>query len=608
MGDGHCGGKVRSDDTAAASAVSWGRLPAAHRRLAHDALPAFRELQAALHSGGVTAPVLQRYAQTISDLLVLDQDTLLAPEAAIWDLLQVALLHTQAGGGVATESLIWLLARHEGALSPGVPLGLAAEELALSEAAVPEAQPGFWETVQRLAALGRAEEAGELLGRHTLWRRAVEAAGDRAVLAQVAVLEAVLALLRSTPRLRLPGAPAVGGGRAHDEPGGFQEARQVWLCGVVAARADERRWGACGDAALAAGARGLLGVLAGDGRALDAATQGWLELLAARLLHKHPTAPLLPDAPALVAECVAAKGGTGPSAAMQAAAGLLAAAAERDAARILAACSLVAAAGSFLLAHAVDLLPPGAPDLPPAAGTPSLPEWYRCEYVGALAAARATRLLAAEVAAWCPRRGRGCVQALLERTPPGEVLRTVRLGRRFGLPGAARHAARAAGAAAAQAGRSAEALGLFLRAGDAAAGAAAVAGLDDGQVADLRAMLEAAGGCGPLAAAREQLRLQRAMAALARGAPAAERAEALAAAKDAVLVLARSAPADALPRILFAVAELLDAAPPVFSEGEVRALVRALGERGGDGPEAQAARLALARGLTRAHVAALCPA
>ncbi len=50
---------------------------------------------------------------------------------------------------------------------------------------MPEAQPGFWETVARLAALGRLEEAGELLGRHTLWRRALDAAGDPLVLAQV---------------------------------------------------------------------------------------------------------------------------------------------------------------------------------------------------------------------------------------------------------------------------------------------------------------------------------------------------------------------------------------------------------------------------------------
>lgn len=129
-------------------------------------------------------PALQRYAQAVSDLLVLDQDASLAAEAALWDLLQVALLHTQAAGGAATESLVWLLARHEAALSPGVALAAAAEELALSGAPVPEAQPGFWETAARLAALGRLEEAGELLGRHTLWRRAVEAAGDRAVLAQ----------------------------------------------------------------------------------------------------------------------------------------------------------------------------------------------------------------------------------------------------------------------------------------------------------------------------------------------------------------------------------------------------------------------------------------
>lgn len=140
------------------------------------------------------------------------------------------------------------------------------------------------------------------------------------------------------------------------------------------------------------------------------------------------------------------------------------------------------------------------------------------------------------------------------------------------------------------------------------AGAAAVAELGEGEVADLRALLEAAGGSGPLATARERLRLQRAMAALARRGPPGERAEALAAAKDAVLALAGTAPPQELPGILFGAAELLDAAPPLFSEGEVRALLCALDERGGGGAPAQVVRLALARGLTRAHVAALCPA
>lgn len=71
---------------------------------------------------------------------------------------------------------------------------------------------------------------------------------------------------------------------------------------------------------------------------------------------------------------------------------------------------------------------------------------------------------------WC-----ACRQALVERNPADEAgaLRAARLGRRYGLAGAARGAARAAAAAAAQAGRSAEALSLFLRAGDAAAGAPA---------------------------------------------------------------------------------------------------------------------------------------
>ena len=68
-----------------------------------------------------------------------EADSLLSGRVVIThqiSLLQVAFLQTQAFGGVATEALVWLLARHEGTLSPGAPLGAAAEELALSEAAV----------------------------------------------------------------------------------------------------------------------------------------------------------------------------------------------------------------------------------------------------------------------------------------------------------------------------------------------------------------------------------------------------------------------------------------------------------------------------------------
>lgn len=172
---------------------------------------------------------------------------------------------------------------------------------------------------------------------------------------------------------------------------------------VLAVRADERMWGGCGSPALAAGVRATLGALAGTDAALAAATEGWLELLVARLLHQAPAAPLLPDAHVRVAAAAAAKGGPGPGALLQAAAAVLVAAADRDAAAALAACCSVAS--SRLLAHAVDLLPSpnpnpvpgGKPGLPPALGTPDLGEWYRCEYAGALLAARATQPLAAEV-------------------------------------------------------------------------------------------------------------------------------------------------------------------------------------------------------------------
>ena len=117
------------------------------------------------------------------------------------------------------------------------------------------------------------------------------------------------------------------------------------------------------------------------------------------------------------------------------------------------------------------------------------------------------------------------------------------------------------------------------------------------------------GDAGGLAYQRERLRLQRAMAALSGDPPPAERAEALAAAKDAVVALVRSAP-DAETRVLtlFGAAELLDAAPPLFDAAEVRRLMEAVSGGADDGMAGQAVRLALARGLTRAHVAALCPA
>ena len=589
-----------------------GRLPAEQRRLAYDTLPAFQALQARLHAGGggVPAADLRAYAAAISDLLAPEPGAA-SPEPALWDLLAVLFLHAPAAGGVATEALAWALARHEGALGGPPALGPAAEALALSDAPVPEAQPGFWEAAARLAALGRVDEAGELLGRHTLWRRAVEAAGDAGVLAAVSALEAALGALRGMPRLRPPGAPGGGGGCGYGEPGEFHAARAAWRGRLAGLRGDERLWAAAaaGDAALPAGAARLLGVLAGNGAALAAAASGWLELLAARLLHQAPGAPLLGDGAALAAECVAAAGGPGlPGGAPAAAAGLLAAAAERDAAGALAACSAVAGPGSWLLAHAVDLLPlDSAPRLPPAAGTPDLAEWYRVEYAGALAAGRPTAAAAAEVAAWCPRRGRPLAAALAAALPPGDAAAAARLARRFGLAAAGRAAGRCAAAAARQAGHAGEALRLYLAADEPAAGAAALAGLGDGAAADVGALLAAAGGAAPLAAPAARLRLRAALAALAAGPPPGERATALEAARAAVLALAAAVPAAELPGVLFGVCGLLDAAPPLFGAAEVQRLMHAVARAGGGGLEAQAVQLALVRALTRAHVAALCP-
>ena len=241
--------------------------------------------------------------------------------------------------------------------------GVAAQPLppallaALREAPLPEAAPGYWPAVARLAALGWVDDALELLGLHSAWLRYDGGAAvvDEAARGAVGALEAATLLLRRFPVLRQPGV-AHGAGRELASPSELLAYRRTWQAQARALLGDAPLWRGCeaGDKATAEGLRQLLRVLCGDDAALAAAARSWLELLVAQLLHVYPSAQQPAELAQLAQRAYEAGGGAGAPEFLQAAAALLEAAAELDAQAAMRVCS--ALCSEWFMAHAPLLL------------------------------------------------------------------------------------------------------------------------------------------------------------------------------------------------------------------------------------------------------------
>ena len=88
-------------------------------------------------------------------------------ERAAWELLRICLLDAAEHETITEEMVEWL-DRH-GALVEGGGAPLARQVAQLRRQPAPEGHTSYWDVLQRLVALGRTEEALDLLGAHSLW-------------------------------------------------------------------------------------------------------------------------------------------------------------------------------------------------------------------------------------------------------------------------------------------------------------------------------------------------------------------------------------------------------------------------------------------------------
>jgi hypothetical protein len=419
-----------------------GCLTAPQRRIAYDTASKYidlrqhQEAQRAPHAPQAWARVLE-FSGAVSAVLGADapragepspDELQIAQERALWELLAMFSLD---GAGVERawgQELAGWLARNAvgvagGAAAAPLPPALWAQ---LQADALPEAHPQYWPALQRLVATGQVRAGLELLGLHSAWLRwgGAGAPGGGAD-GQAGALEPVALLLKRFPALRRGQAAAEAGGREFDTLHECLTYRRGWQAQCAAVLRDGALWARCEAEApdTAAGLRRVVAALAGEDAALVAAARGWAELLAARLLHRHPAASSPAELRQLAERCAQDAAGVGTPAGEElsgALAAALDACCDADAQSAMRAAS--AFASDWFMAHVPAVLG-GAPggarelgrELPHAGG--SQVEFYALEYAAALAPHAATRPLAAAYLAWCPAHGRGALEAVVAALP-----------------------------------------------------------------------------------------------------------------------------------------------------------------------------------------------
>ena len=161
--------KCTSDEQAGHSSGSSN----SDRRAAAGCAPLFQRLHAQAQAGKASTAARLQYAQDIAEQLAPDPPREERPtddkytERAAWELLRICLLNA-AEYETLTEELMEWLDRH-GTLVEGGGAPLARQVAQLRRQPAPEGHTSYWEVLQRLVALGRTEEALDLLGAHSLW-------------------------------------------------------------------------------------------------------------------------------------------------------------------------------------------------------------------------------------------------------------------------------------------------------------------------------------------------------------------------------------------------------------------------------------------------------
>ncbi|KAL6767318.1 NUP85 [Auxenochlorella protothecoides x Auxenochlorella symbiontica] len=430
------------DEEGTSTAVQWDCPGPISRRIIYDAHVKYVECEQVKGDPLLRPAQLEQFCTDVGAIMdaslpddeeLFDEEAqLIAEERALWTILSLFF-----GGMGESDRLIsqelasWLQVNAAVLLAGEGGRQLSPASLAAFESAdYPELTEGYWETLQRLVCLGWTADALSLLGLHSAWA-AWKSGGSLhpALAGRIRSLDAVASLLRCFPRLAGAGAAAGSPRRGAADSGAGQE-----LSGAEEFLSYRARWQ--GQSALVLGegslwegeheapCRALLACMAGDVEQSSRLATSWPELLVARLLAGHPAVGRAADLLHLVRAAAAARpppaAGLGDAAAALSARALalLTACAGLDAQAALQACSHGASA--WLSAHAALVVaqhPAGRQlesDLLAEYGC-TQPEFYKLNFVSALASHEPTRSVARGYLAWCPHHGEQALHSLDKR-------------------------------------------------------------------------------------------------------------------------------------------------------------------------------------------------
>jgi len=420
-------------------ALQWGSPGVTQRRVAYDSLHLFQELQHIRRTVPEAEtewwPQVLDYSRAVSAVLGRVHDPM-KPEAvgleeeeeelglqrAIWELIEFFYVDRTETNGIATEDLVQWLQRNAGALQLHN-CTLAVQQLlpSLHSQPSPEHDPQYWQCMLTLVALGWTRAAIDLLRMHSAWGHHAHGRGGAASAAepQIRVLEALAVLLENAPRMKRATLPDPTGGKAYTSTAQFLHHRKGWLEQCSALLEDAGLWDACAAEGghTAEGAQRVLHALVGNEAVLEEATESWVELLAAELLHKYPALKKQRELRPLVERCMERKRG-GEGLLDQLVLSIM----DEDVQEVARVCSNHF--GNWMMAHVMELLALAgqgaasqlARPLPPSLGGDQV-EFYRLEYVSSLMPHALTWRVAASYLAWCPAHGATVLEQLISRLP-----------------------------------------------------------------------------------------------------------------------------------------------------------------------------------------------